>query len=85
MKTQLRIMATVVGILVSGVVVAMPSQPAHSTLTVNPGVSAGTQSTGGQSNSPVRLPILLVISIAPAPTRLSIWGNGRAATYGRRF
>ncbi|WP_421669048.1 fimbrial protein, partial [Raoultella planticola] len=38
----------VVGILVSGVVVAMPSQPAHSTLTVNPGVSAGTQSTGGQ-------------------------------------
>ncbi|WP_251928421.1 fimbrial protein [Raoultella planticola] len=48
MKTQLRIMATVVGILVSGVVVAMPSQPAHSTLTVNPGASAGTQSTGGQ-------------------------------------
>lgn len=41
-------MATVVGILVSGVVVAMPSQPAHSTLTVNPGASAGTQSTGGQ-------------------------------------
>lgn len=48
MKTRLRIMATVVGILVSGVVVAMPSQPAHSTLTVNPGASAGTQSTGGQ-------------------------------------
>ncbi|HGH5397786.1 TPA: fimbrial protein [Raoultella planticola] len=48
MKTQLRIMATVVGILVSGVVVAMPSQPAHSTLTVNPGAIAGTQSTGGQ-------------------------------------
>ena len=48
MKTQLRIMATVVGILVSGVVVAMHSQPAHSTLTVNPGASAGTQSTGGQ-------------------------------------
>ena len=41
-------MATVVGILVSGVVVAMLSQPAHSTLTVNPGASAGTQSTGGQ-------------------------------------
>jgi major type 1 subunit fimbrin (pilin) len=47
MKTQFRIMATIVGILVSGVVVA-PSQPARSTLTVNPGASAGTQSTGGQ-------------------------------------
>ncbi|QDI07267.1 Type-1A pilin [Klebsiella electrica] len=48
MKTQFRIMATIVGILLSGAVVAAPSQPARSTLSVNPGTSAGVQSTGGQ-------------------------------------
>lgn len=48
MKTQFRIMATIVGILLSGAVVAAPSQPARSTLSVNPGTSAGAQSTGGQ-------------------------------------
>jgi major type 1 subunit fimbrin (pilin) len=42
MKTQFRIMATIVGILVSGAVVA-PSQPARSTLSVNPGTSAGAK------------------------------------------
>lgn len=48
MKTQFRIMATIVGILLSGAVVAAPSQLARSTLSVNPGTSAGAQSTGGQ-------------------------------------
>lgn len=48
MKTQFRIMAMIVGALVSGVVLASPSQPARSALSVNPGASTGTQSTGGQ-------------------------------------
>ncbi|HAT1577805.1 TPA: fimbrial protein [Raoultella ornithinolytica] len=48
MKTQFRIMAMIVGALVSGVVLATPSQPARSALSVNPGASTGTQSTGGQ-------------------------------------
>lgn len=38
----------IVGALVSGVVLASPSQPARSALSVNPGASTGTQSTGGQ-------------------------------------
>ncbi|EML7263015.1 hypothetical protein R7V50_001604 [Raoultella ornithinolytica] len=42
MKTQFRIMAMIVGALVSGVVLASPSQPARSALSVNPGASTGT-------------------------------------------
>lgn len=38
----------IVGALVSGVVLASPSQPARSALSVNHGASTGTQSTGGQ-------------------------------------
>ena len=48
MKTQARIMAILVGTLVSGAVFASPSQPSSSAMTVNPGASAGTQNTGGQ-------------------------------------
>ncbi|WP_434639183.1 fimbrial protein [Klebsiella sp. I138] len=48
MKTQFCIMAMIVGALVSGAVLASPSQPAHSALQINPNSSIGTQSTGGQ-------------------------------------
>ena len=48
MKTQARIMAILVGTLVSGAVFASPSQPSSSAMTVNPGAGAGTQNTGGQ-------------------------------------
>lgn len=48
MKTQFRIMAMIVGVLVSGSALSSISQPASSTMTINPGSSAGTQGTGGQ-------------------------------------
>lgn len=48
MKTQLRIMAILMGALVSGAAISGNTQPARSTMTVNPGASAGTQGTGGQ-------------------------------------
>lgn len=41
-------MATMVGALVSGVVMASPTQPARSAVTVNPGSNSGTQGSGGQ-------------------------------------
>ncbi|MFT2154226.1 type 1 fimbrial protein, partial [Klebsiella pneumoniae] len=47
MKTQLRIMAILMGALVSGAAISGNTQPARSTMTVNPGASAGTQGTGG--------------------------------------
>lgn len=48
MKTQLRIMAILMGALVSGAAISGNTQPASSAITVNPGASAGTQGTGGQ-------------------------------------
>ena len=48
MKTKFCIMATMVGALVSGVVMASSTPPAHSVVTVNPGTNSGTQGTGGQ-------------------------------------
>ncbi|WP_434583428.1 fimbrial protein [Klebsiella sp. R390] len=48
MKTKFCIMATMVGALVSGVVMASPAQSAPSGVTVNPGSGSGTQGTGGQ-------------------------------------
>ena len=41
-------MAILMGALVSGAAISGNTQPARSTMTVNPGASAGTQGTGGQ-------------------------------------
>ncbi len=43
MKTQLRIMAILMGALVSGAAISGNTQPASSAITVNPGTSAGTR------------------------------------------
>lgn len=44
MKTQLRIMAILMGALVSGAAISVTTP----TINVNPGTKAGTQGTGGQ-------------------------------------